>query len=648
VTPSQGVQLEDLDSIGHDLGRLLENLPVAMAVNRLDGPGTVLFLNEQFVRLFGYTRAEITTVEAWALQAYPDPAYRRDVFKHWDAAVGRARLQHGQVESMEFRVTCKSGSIRDVIIGAAVSGDVLLVTFTDVTERRDMEAALRSAMAELERTAYELTENIPVGTYTMVQPPGGGIGSFSFMSQRFLEICGLNREEALSDPFKAFACVHPDDYEEWVRKNAEVFANKLPFIGECRVVVDGQVRWITAESRPRQLPDGSTVWEGVLTDITPRKEAEERLREMAERMQLAAEAAGIGFWTRDLTTERETWDDQMLEIYGLERGEFCGRWEPHVHPDDLARVQEETRRSIEQGVHGEFLYRIVRPDGGVRHVKGLSTSIRDSQGRPTHELGVNFDITAQVQAEAEVAQARELERQREEAHRRDLERKLKTSLTAAASAHEINQPLARILLETQSAIERLHGQMLGADDTQAYLEQMLTESQHVVDMIGRMKALLRNARSEHQPFHVADVVSGAVLYSRTLILDHGITVHETGLDDRVQIDGDGPQLKTAMVNLIRNAVEAIAAQPAGRRELTIELAHRDGVVEIVVGDSGPGMSPEHIAALPFETTKPDGTGLGLYLVRTCVENHGGSMSVGRSPLGGAEIRLRLPLNRRTS
>ena len=263
-------------------------------------------------------------------------------------------------------------------------------------------------------------------------------------------------------------------------------------------------------------------------------------------------------------------------------------------------------------------------------------------------MGVNFDITAQVQAEAEVAQARELERQREEAHRRDLERKLKTSLTAAASAHEINQPLARILLETQSAIERLHGQMLGADDTQAYLEQMLTESQHVVDMIGRMKALLRNARSEYQPFHVADVVSGAVLYLKTLILDHAITVHETGLDDRVQIDGDGPQLKTAVVNLIRNAVEAIAAQPAGRRELTIELAYADGVVEIVVGDSGPGMSPERIAALPFETTKPDGTGLGLYLVRTCVENHGGSMAVGRSPLGGAEIRLRLPLNRRTS
>jgi len=91
VTPSAGLQRQHLDSIGHDLGRLLETLPVAMAVNRLDESGTVLFLNDQFVRLFGYARAEIPTVAAWALQAYPDPAYRRDVFKHWDAAVGRAR-----------------------------------------------------------------------------------------------------------------------------------------------------------------------------------------------------------------------------------------------------------------------------------------------------------------------------------------------------------------------------------------------------------------------------------------------------------------------------------------------------------------------------------------------------------------------------
>lgn len=142
----------------------------------------------------------------------------------------------------------------------------------------------------LERVAFELTENIPVGTYTMVQPPGGGMGRFSFLSKRFLEMTGLDRESALSDPMNAFACVHPDDYAEWVRKNAYVFEHRLPFCEECRLVVRGETRWIRAESAPRDLPDGSVVWEGVLTDITAQKEAEARIARGEEALRNMLEA----------------------------------------------------------------------------------------------------------------------------------------------------------------------------------------------------------------------------------------------------------------------------------------------------------------------------------------------------------------------
>ncbi len=135
------------------------------------------------------------------------------------------------------------------------------------------------AQRELEKTAYELTENIPVGTYTMVQPPQGGMAYFAFMSTRFLELTGLTREEAQADPMKGFACVHPDDLDAWVALNVEAFNKKERFYGETRVVVDGRVHWITAESIPRTLPDGSTVWEGALADISARKHAEQALLE---------------------------------------------------------------------------------------------------------------------------------------------------------------------------------------------------------------------------------------------------------------------------------------------------------------------------------------------------------------------------------
>jgi PAS domain S-box-containing protein len=506
-------------AISRDLRELVERLPLPAALVGFDVDQSIVLLNESFLKAFGYALADIPTVGEWALRAHPDEAYRCESLSVWNAAVAKARNQTGRVESMEFRFTCRDGTVRDVVCSAAVTGDFLLVTCIDVTERRRAEAELRARQAAIDRTAYELTENIPVGTYTMVQPPDGGTGRFEFMSERFLEICGLDAEEARRDPLNAFACVHPEDYDEWVRKNAEVFANRQPFFGECRVVAGGQVRWISAESSPRDLPDGSTVWEGVL-----------------------------------------------------------------------------------------------------------------------------IDTTRQKLAEAALAEALEQERQQEEAHRRDLESKLRTSLTAAATAHEIKQPLGRILLETQLALERLRQAPLRQRQMGDYLEDMLRESRHVVDMLGRIKALLRNVRSDHGPVDLSEVVASAVLFSRPLLTEHGITIREAGLDRSVPIHGDSVQLQTAVINLIRNAAEALTGVPPAQRMIVIEVADDHDVVAVAVGDAGPGMSPEQIAAAPFATSKPDGSGLGLYLVRTCMENHGGTITIRRSPLGGAEVRLTLPRN----
>jgi signal transduction histidine kinase/DNA-binding response OmpR family regulator len=132
---------------------------------------------------------------------------------------------------------------------------------------------------ERDRVAYELTENIPIGTYTMIQPADGGMASFSFMSRRFLDLLGLEREVVEQDPVRGFDTVHPDDYEDWIALNVECFREKKPFYGEVRVVVHDQVRWVVAESIPRSLNDGSTIWEGALSDITAQKIAEQSIKE---------------------------------------------------------------------------------------------------------------------------------------------------------------------------------------------------------------------------------------------------------------------------------------------------------------------------------------------------------------------------------
>ncbi len=868
---------------------VLDNLPIAVAATTLTSPAELTFVNEEFVRTFGYTLREVPTVAAWAERAYPDPAYRREVFRKWDAAVFRAIGTKGSVESMEFTVICKDGAARDIVFRAVVLDDRLLISMTDISALNKAQAAIRSLREKLERTALELTENIPVGTYTMVQPPGGGLASFSFMSTRFLELTGLKREEARENPMNAFACVHPDDRAEWVSKNAHVFEHKLPFKEECRVIVGGETRWITAESTPRNLPDGSVVWEGVLTDITDRKLAEQKiaasearlrkildnipipvaindtskdgritflneaftrtfgytaddlpdvrawarlaypdedyrtatfkawdaavadavrsdgavkpmeirvtakdgsrrdviinavaledmllvgmvditerkrneveltsanrnmqlaasaarlgfwefdvtsgidhwdeemaringisladfdgrwekfvhpedydevmretrrmlesdtifgmdyrirrpdgevrhvrergivtrnaagralrvhgvlqdvteereavdnLRQATQSMQLAAAAAGIGFWSREIASNREQWDDQMFRIYGVEQGDFDGTWERYVHREDVDRVLQQTEAAIDSGRNSVYEFRVVRADGTIRHIQGLSTIVRDVAGQPVREIGVDFDIT-------EEKEAADREKRLEAHHRHELETKLKTSLAASAVAHEINQPLSTILLQSKMALQRESG-------AREALRVVAEEAQRVVATIEKMKTLLRNVQTEHRPVELGEVAQSALLYSKGLLARNSIKLRTAGLGRPCRITGDGEQLQLAITNLLRNAVEAITEADPPTREIALDLSTQGDSVELVVGDSGPGWPEEGPTDVPLTTTKKAGTGIGLYVVRTAMENHRGEITFGRSPLGGAEVILRFPRDGKNS
>lgn len=269
-----------------NLERVIENLPFPVAVDVFDETGDkIVFLNRQFVQTFGYTLEDFGTLAQWAALVYPDEAYRIQVIGQWIQDVDEAFRSNGVVATRELEVLAKDGQVKRVLVNATPVGRAVVAAFVDISQQRQTEAELRSVRHALERTAYELTENIPVGTYTMVQPADGGMAQFRFMSTRFLQLTGLKREEAWADPLKGFACVHPEDFDRWVQLNVEAFATRTRFFGETRLLINGEVRWITAESEPRTLSDGSTVWEGVLTDITTRKLAERALIEAKTRAE---------------------------------------------------------------------------------------------------------------------------------------------------------------------------------------------------------------------------------------------------------------------------------------------------------------------------------------------------------------------------
>ena len=136
------------------LRRILDNMPTAIAVCTLGRTGRITYLNEQFERTFGYRLEDIPSVGDWARRAYPDAAYRQRSLDWWVGAVETAAAAAGQVESREFRVTCQDGTERDVVISATVLDDLLLVSFLDISARKQAEARLAES-EERFRQAFE-------------------------------------------------------------------------------------------------------------------------------------------------------------------------------------------------------------------------------------------------------------------------------------------------------------------------------------------------------------------------------------------------------------------------------------------------------------------------------------------------------------
>jgi PAS domain S-box-containing protein len=286
---------------------------------------------------------------------------------------------------------------------------------------------LDEAQAELAKTALSLTEAIPIGTYTMVLHPNETMAHFSFMSEKFLQICGLDQEEAAADPLNIFACVHPDDYDGFLALNTETFARKIPFCEETRLIVAGEVRWIRAESVPRDLPDGSTVWEGVLADITETKRYEQQLQQANAEITTLNQDLEDRVKERTAELEKSRAQFQRLvddigsnfvlfshsgldgivsyvsggfeSVFGLAKAQVLNHcWAESVQwlPEDAERTQMALLRILDERIQ-QFEMRFIHPTGELRTINVLQHAVKDENDQLIAVEGIIENITEQKQ-----------------------------------------------------------------------------------------------------------------------------------------------------------------------------------------------------------------------------------------------------------
>jgi PAS domain S-box-containing protein len=193
------------------------------------------------------------------------------------------------------------------------------------------------------------------------------------------------------------AHVHPDDRATVRAQGAQLLLQRRGSMeSQCRVLrVDGSVRWVM--HRFRIEPRGeSSVMLGIITDVTPVVEAQMGLAAANERAALATRSAGIGTWEHDLTTGQALWDEQMWRLRGLDPQPQALGQEARaalVHPDDRAEIEAQLQAATTHGAPCNYEFRVRLPDGRWRRLASRSVVLCDSRGRPTRQIGVNWDVT---------------------------------------------------------------------------------------------------------------------------------------------------------------------------------------------------------------------------------------------------------------
>lgn len=276
---------------------------------------------------------------------------------------------------------------------------------------------------ERKRNALELAERESRWNHAL-ESAGQGVWDHDFTrgdlfySRQWRAIRGLGPDAVIDAALDSWICsVHPDDrahVREQIRRQeaGETRFNVFSYREKHR---DGQ--WIWIESRGAVVeygPDGRpSRIAGTDTDITERKEAEERLAQMSRRLELALGISNIGVFEVNLRTGESKWDARMLEMYGFAGTPDDAAWEAALHPEDRVRARERVAQALAQRRDYVNEFRIVRADGEIRHIRGRAAYHVDFTGVP-RLIGANWDVTEDVRLQEELQRAKVLAEARNE------------------------------------------------------------------------------------------------------------------------------------------------------------------------------------------------------------------------------------------
>ena len=453
-------------------------------------------------------------------------------------------------------------------------------------------------------------------------------------NRAFYEMFGVSRDETQGRPL--------EDLGGGAFEAAALRAGPLEVDD---AVTAGGRRTLLLDAHPLSFP-GHTEHRILVTfqDITARKQAEaakdlrseEELRRSEAFLAEGQRLSSTGSFSWKVTTDEITWSEELYRIYGLEVGVpvTLELIRSRVHPEDVSLLE---RMKAHSGTDDfEWQHRLLMPDGSIKYMHAVAHVTRDQEGQLEYIATVQ-DVTARRISEEALAKARsELAK---------VSRVTSLGVLTAAIAHEVNQPLSGIITNAGTCLRMLDVDPPNIEGARETARRTIRDGNRASDVITRLRALFSTGELTLESLDLNETTREVIALSLADLRANGVVLQAELAEDLPSVTGDRIQLQQVVLNLVRNASDAMTDVDDGPRKLLVTTA-RDGDdrVRLSVRDAGVGVDPESMNKLldAFYTTKDDGMGIGLSVSHSIIERHHGRLWAEPNEGAGATFSFSIP------